>query len=428
MTAVVSILNKQAAVIAADSAVTVSASKGRKILNTANKIFTLSKYHPIGIAIYNSAEFMGTPWEVIIKQYRHKLGKNSFPTVELYREDFLHFLKNSKKLYAPPELQQQYLGAVLRELIQNFNQQVQRYKPVTVDSYIENLEKVIGFEILISSSQQRCPEFHDYSFEQFVLISEQLFRSIYEEMIKKPFGSKDISEDAQRQLFVLFFNYITTLRENSTYTGLAFVGFGEEEIFPSIKALKIATMVDERLRYQFDEDNSVNISNVPSGHRAGVISLAQTDVIDTIITGIAPELDNLYKQSTAKIIQGLKNQAQQQFFPGLAPEVYLKWNTALDSLQTDYLNGISDARYNKFIAPLLDAVATLSKDDLAEMAESLIYLTYIKRRITLAEESVGGPVDVAVISKGDGFIWIKRKHYFKPELNQNFFTRYFQEP
>ncbi|HEY9669692.1 MAG TPA: hypothetical protein V6C91_22960 [Coleofasciculaceae cyanobacterium] len=34
--------------------------------------------------------------------------------------------------------------------------------------------------------------------------------------------------------------------------------------------------------------------------------------------------------------------------------------------------------------------------------------------------------DVAVISKGDGFIWIKRKHYFKPELNHQFFNNYFR--
>jgi hypothetical protein len=35
-------------------------------------------------------------------------------------------------------------------------------------------------------------------------------------------------------------------------------------------------------------------------------------------------------------------------------------------------------------------------------------------------ETVAGPIDVAVISKGDGFIWIKRKHYFSPELNPHF--------
>lgn len=42
------------------------------------------------------------------------------------------------------------------------------------------------------------------------------------------------------------------------------------------------------------------------------------------------------------------------------------------------------------------------------------------------EETVGGPVDVAVISKGDGFVWINRKHYFKPELNTQFFNNYFK--
>jgi hypothetical protein len=69
----------------------------------------------------------------------------------------------------------------------------------------------------------------------------------------------------------------------------------------------------------------------------------------------------------------------------------------------------------------MSAINTLSKEDLAEMAESLIYLTYLKRRFTFTEESVGGPVDVAIITKGDGFIWIKRKHYFRPDLNPHYF-------
>ena len=36
------------------------------------------------------------------------------------------------------------------------------------------------------------------------------------------------------------------------------------------------------------------------------------------------------------------------------------------------------------------------------------------------------PIDVAVISKGDGFIWIKRKHYFNPALNHQFFANYYR--
>ena len=59
------------------------------------------------------------------------------------------------------------------------------------------------------------------------------------------------------------------------------------------------------------------------------------------------------------------------------------------------------------------------------MAESLIYLTFLKKRTSSNEENVGGPIDVAIISKGDGFIWKNRKHYFEKELNQHFFSNYF---
>ncbi len=61
------------------------------------------------------------------------------------------------------------------------------------------------------------------------------------------------------------------------------------------------------------------------------------------------------------------------------------------------------------------------------MAETLVNLTSFARKVKLGSETVGGPIDVAVISKGDGFIWIKRKHYFKQELNPQFFAKYYKE-
>ena len=47
--------------------------------------------------------------------------------------------------------------------------------------------------------------------------------------------------------------------------------------------------------------------------------------------------------------------------------------------------------------------------------------------MSLDRETVGGPVDVAVISKGDGFIWIDRKHYFRRELNEHFIRNYYDD-
>ena len=67
------------------------------------------------------------------------------------------------------------------------------------------------------------------------------------------------------------------------------------------------------------------------------------------------------------------------------------------------------------------------KNFAVELLGALVSLTSFKRKFSLDAETVGGPIDVAVLSKGDGFVWIKRKHYFKAELNPHFLTDYFQE-
>ena len=99
MTAVVGMLNKHAVAIAADSAVTIGGNGGRKIFNKANKVFTLSKQHPVGIMIYNSASFMATPWETIIKVYRKQLGNTSFSTLKEYKQNFIAFLRTKSFIY-----------------------------------------------------------------------------------------------------------------------------------------------------------------------------------------------------------------------------------------------------------------------------------------------------------------------------------------
>lgn len=59
------------------------------------------------------------------------------------------------------------------------------------------------------------------------------------------------------------------------------------------------------------------------------------------------------------------------------------------------------------ISSYLNQIAEDIKEELATVAETLVNLTSFKRRVSLDKETVGGPIDVAVISKGDGFIWEK---------------------
>ena len=75
------------------------------------------------------------------------------------------------------------------------------------------------------------------------------------------------------------------------------------------------------------------------------------------------------------------------------------------------------------VQKVLSVLGSLAKVDLGYMAESLVNLTAFKRKVSNDSDSVGGPIDVAVLSKGDGFVWMKRKHYFDKELNYRFFKR-----
>src|SRR5262249_4205537 len=50
--------------------------------------------------------------------------------------------------------------------------------------------------------------------------------------------------------------------------------------------------------------------------------------------------------------------------------------------------------------PILQAIINLPIDELAHVAQSLVNLNSFEKRMSLDAETVGGPVDVAVISKG----------------------------
>ena len=78
----------------------------------------------------------------------------------------------------------------------------------------------------------------------------------------------------------------------------------------------------------------------------------------------------------------------------------------------------------KFKIPMANFISALSKSELAAIAETFVQLTSFKVKVTSDLESVGGPIDVAVISKGDGFIWVKRKHYFDIKYNPHFVENY----
>ena len=102
--------------MAADSAVTIGVDGGAKIYNTVNKLFGLSKFEPVGTMVWGNADFLGVPWETIIKAFRRKQGKTSYAKLEQYADAFLKFLTNNE-VFFPKESQEAAARSILNALL-----------------------------------------------------------------------------------------------------------------------------------------------------------------------------------------------------------------------------------------------------------------------------------------------------------------------
>lgn len=437
MTAVVAIMNKSGIALAADSAVTVTNGtegySSSKIYNTANKLFMLSKYHPVGIMVYSSADFMQIPWELIIKLYRKSISNKSFNTISDYRNDFLEFMLSSSH-FSFIEKESDYISSVINNVTsyaisvtdRNLSSNTEFKKELDA-SEGKALSKR-GVEILLEKMQEvkndflsnyeKIKGFEDYGFEEFCTEYQQNVFIAFEKCISKNFVDLRIFTELKTELLLLSFEYLTRNNFRFRSTGVVFAGFGDSEIYPSLCSIEIDGILDKKLRCV---DRQVH--KVSEQDRGIIVPFAQKDVMQMFIEGIDPNIEKVFEDAFVKVMEGYNSMLANAVEDSKTKETILNIN--INDLKHTFRQEIWQAKIQWQILPTINTVEILSKEDLAEMAESLIYLTFLKKRTSSNEENVGGPIDVAIISKGDGFIWKNRKHYFEKELNQHFFSNYF---
>ena len=62
----------------------------------------------------------------------------------------------------------------------------------------------------------------------------------------------------------------------------------------------------------------------------------------------------------------------------------------------------------------LEAIKGYNLQEMASLAENLIKATEIHKKIIGDAEEVGGLIDLAIITKNDGFQWLNRKSWYEP--------------
>lgn len=416
MTAVVGVLNKRAVAIAADSAVTVGDT--HKVMNTGNKIFSLSKYAPVGVAIYGAESLMSTPWEVIIKCYRRELGQKKFSYLREYVEDFLRFLKKHE-FFSSLEIQRQFLALQIKSFLHICETEAKNRKVFSTNPPQAVLEELNECMKLNQASPIVFPDFQGYSYSDFLKYASAEIRLVVNQStildVAKHF-------DAFAESYYHYMRIANIKRGNDT--GLVFVGYGEEEIYPCLYNIVTTIGFEHKLQYCYGE--KTEITNDGTG--AAIVPFAQVEATQTVIRGINPTFYDIISSNFTAILEHFKRQigdlARNAQATTLATQID---SIDVNPFSTAFTQATKSEFFNNYTVPLVTTVGHLAISDMANVAESLVALTSLVNRMSPKEESVGGPVDVAVISKGDGLIWIKRKHYFNPELNAHFFSNYNNE-
>lgn len=425
MTTEVAVMNRSAISLAADSAVTIG---GEKVYNTVNKLFMLSKHHPVGVMIYGNADVNSIPWETLIKVYRKNLNDRCFPTLSEYAQDFISFLEQQQSPISHHH-KEGFLFASADNICSALLTDVaEQLKSEPVD-HAELKEIAAGrAKALIGNIAQQirncCEAKNLPAVESIKARYADHFKSIAAstlELIYSHLDEQTIDTLIDGICHYFYANYMI-----GDASGIVIAGFGDKELFPQLTTYRVQGFFENTGKYFRDEGLSADEGDIKFQDR--VVPFAMDDMIHTFMSGIDPVVNRFLRAHGA------------QAFPAVIEESWACLEKALgpnipEDVKTEMLL-VADRHYNQMfeeltaftrenqIQPVTQMLRSLPKDELAEMAETLVSLIAFRKKVTKDTESVGGPIDVAVITKGDGFVWIKRKNYFDPKLNQHFLSNY----
>ena len=402
MTAIVGILNKRAVAIAADSTITVKKDGKTKFFNNARKIFSLSDDIPVGIMMTGDIEFMGMPWDVIFGQYKAYRNGKPLPHLKDYMADFLSFLTSFPQLNTN-EVYNSYLYEELtnyyytRKFIADSRVREEQDK-ATKRTFTDYLAEVVVEDMDAFSDSCQSENMKEIGYKKFYAIAKKQF-----EALKETMSCEGVPTDTLPLWEHIFYEYITS-SEYFINSQIIFTGYGADEIYPSIQAATLSGIIDGKLRFHHDSYNEIT-----DACRSAIIPFAQYDVMIGLLNGIAPDM---YRNIMEKMDEYIEK-ARELIITRISEAGYgIKIREILKSVPFDDLSTAFSEDIHKFVCEhytdnLLETVNFLNASEMADMAESLISITALQKHCTSSEESVGGPVTVAVITKAEGFGWVK---------------------
>jgi len=417
VTSEVLMLNREAVVIAADSAVTTTTARDPhpRYSKAANKIFDMSPFGNVAATIYEMAAMDGVPWSLSLKLFRqHEAEHEQRPTLEDHLPALVGFLQGNTLLF--PNLNDVLQKRFLQSAV-NILERAEKIAPALGDANQAiaartqawaTAEPVLRAELLQLPYQAPL----DGNDEQAILAQ---VAGLEAELTPLLAATPQWSPANSNQVSALAIaNLVKRPTEFVSYTGLVLAGYGKNQIFPSFTQVQVYGHIGTKLlwtdgsKYKITHDNDAMIQ-----------PFAQSSMIDRFTDGFDWNLTRIIHKVGRTHLAGLVADVANagHAIPAAVSDPLVA--ARLDSFMREW----RQENWNENFYPLRRVLNGLSVSEMAHLAESLLVLESLRERVTSPTEEVGGPIDVAVITKAEGLIWIKRKHFFDPQLNLRYLNR-----
>ncbi|EPK4048360.1 hypothetical protein ACVUO6_003430, partial [Klebsiella pneumoniae] len=396
MTAEIIVKNPVACALAADSAMTMTGGNSGtvKIFNNAEKIYQLSKHYPVGLMVYNNADFCGTPWELSIRSFRKLHGHEEHSTIRDYLTSFLNFLNSTYDITSIAKRESKLREMFRRYLRLNYDDLSQKTLHVSLpesDDEALNIihQRLTNFYASENEFLERNPFFEGFD-ESDIIDAREFVINNYLQIALDIFPNNgDLPEHLKTQLINFFTFIICKENVTSLYSGLVFAGFGSDEYYASIITIQIYGSFNNKVMYKIingkcsksDPDNSV------------IIPFASEDEVFTFVRGFNNSIINFMGNTVSQLSNVILENLRER---GVSDEIS---EQKLASLKDDIIDRVQRYCDENFTQKVTNMLTSLSKKDLSYMAESLVNLSAFKLKISDSYETVGGPIDVAIISK-----------------------------
>lgn len=410
MTSEIALMNQRAIAMAADSAVTLIDGGKVIIRNDQKKLFNLFDGVPVGTMFFGVADIMGHPWDVLVEHYRSVAKPARLPHVRHYAEDFFAHLDGLEEFFPRARQRDEYkrlVASVYRfifRLAHYFRETGMKGSDETV---LQHAIELVWTRYQSDADGNKRGDLACFPSGFAERIGDE-YGGVADDLIGYAFSHFVLDGKARHQLKDIAVFCVVKDMFLEDITGLVFGGYGGDDPYPALAAYNVSAVVGGIVKRA-----PAGQSRISSDIHSSVALFADSEASYAFLRGIDGDVEaqvyDTFQASAHALVEevvgrfgdvdpAFRESVRREFQSERVPQMLAGCYETVNAYQRD-----------AYIDPFLSVLEIATRQEMGTTAEDLVGLNIFRKKITGQDQTVGGAVDVAVISRDTGFTWWKRQ-------------------